>query len=150
MDKKMDKRIELKTKDEIIIMAEGGRKLSRIKESLKKKIRLGVSAYEIEVSATELILKEGCRPSFKMVPNYNWSTCVNVNQGVVHGIPKKEIIFKKGDIVSVDIGVFYKGFHTDTSFTLGIELNAKKQKFLEAGKKALNKAVEKVRIGNRI
>ena len=142
--------IKIKSPTEIKIMAEGGEKLARIKKRLIEEVREGVSADDIETLATRLILKEGCKPSFKMVPNYNWSTCINVNQGVVHGIPKKEIVFKEGDIVSVDVGVFYKGFHTDTSFTLGIGLDAEKQKFLEAGKKALNKAVEKVRIGNRI
>jgi methionyl aminopeptidase len=146
----MANNIFLKTPREIKIMTEGGKRLSRVKESLIREIKPGVNAYEIEILATRLILNEGCEPSFKMVPNYKWSTCVNVNKGVVHGIPKKEIIFKKGDIVSVDIGVYYRGFHTDTSFTLGIDLNNEKRKFLETGKKALDSAIDKARQGNKI
>ena len=146
----MDKGIDLKTGDEIKIMAEGGKKLAGIKKKLMKEIKEGVSADDIETLATRLILEAGCKPSFKMVPNYKWSTCVNVNQGVVHGIPKRKIIFKKGDTVSVDIGVYYKGFHTDTSFTLGIDLDISGRKFLDAGKKALSTAIEKARTGNKI
>src|SRR4030043_1633347 len=146
----MDKGIILKTPEEINIMAEGGKKLARIKKGLIKEVKEGVSAFDIDYLATQLILDEGCKPSFKMVPNYYWSTCVNINQGVVHGIPRKEIIFQKGDIVSGDVGVYYRGFHTDTSFTVGIDLDNKKRKFLKAGEKALNEVINKVRVGNRI
>jgi methionyl aminopeptidase len=146
----MDKGVVLKTQAEIKTMVEGGKKLARVKNRLMREVQEGVSAYDIETLATRLILEEDCKPSFKMVPNYNWSTCVNINQGVVHGIPKKEIIFKKGDIVSIDIGVFYKGFHTDTSFSKGIDLDDKKSVFLQAGKKALKEAIDKVRLGYKI
>lgn len=142
--------IKIKSPSEIKIMSEGGEKLARIKSRLIKEVKEGVNAWEIETLADKLIVEEGCDSSFKMVPNYSWSTCVNLNQGVVHGIPKKEMVFKKGDLVSVDIGVFYKGFHTDTSFSTGIGLNKENQKFLEAGKKALKKAIDKARAGNKI
>lgn len=99
-----DGKVHLKTKEDIKKMAEGGRKLARVKSALKKAIDVGVRASEIEKLATDLIKKEGGKPSFKMVPGYKWSTCVNVNEGVVHGIPHDHIVFKKGDIVSVDAG----------------------------------------------
>ena len=146
----MTEGIILKTSEEINIMAEGGEKLARVKESLKREIKAGVNSYEIETMTTQLILKEGCKPSFKMVPNYNWSTCVNINEGIVHGIPKKEVVFKKGDVVSVDVGIYYRGFHTDTSFSLGIDVADKDRKFLETGKKALAAAIDKARVGNKI
>ncbi len=146
----MSNKIIIKTPSEIKLMQEGGEKLARIKKILAKEIKEGVSADEIEKIATKLIEKEGCKPSFKMVPNYHWSTCINVNQGIVHGIPRKDVVFKKGDIVSVDIGVFYKGFHTDSSFTLGINLNKEKRDFLKVGEMALREAIGKAFIGNRI
>lgn len=146
----MNKGIILKSPEEIGIMAEGGEKLARIKQRLVGEVKEGINAQEIEDLAVELIFKEGCQPSFKMVPNYKWSTCVNVNQGVVHGIPKKSVIFKKGDIVSVDIGIYYKGFHTDTSSSVGINLKDSSEKFLKVGKVALDKAIDAARVGNKI
>lgn len=130
-------------------MAEGGKKLSKIKKSLKKVVSVGATAGEIEELAVKLIKEEGGKPSFMMVPNYQWATCVNVNEGLVHGIPKPEIVFKKGDVVSVDIGFFYKGFHTDTSFSLGLEAGAAR-KFLASGEDALKKAIDTTKVGNYI
>jgi len=146
----MNKGIILKTKEEINIMVEGGKRLAETKERLREKVNVGVSAYEIEALATYMIKKLNCEPSFKMVPDYEWSTCVNVNEGIVHGIPKKEIIFKKGDLVSVDVGVYYRGFHTDTSFSKGIYLESENQRFFAAGEKALKKAIQSAQLGNRI
>ena len=102
--------ITIKTSSEMKKMREGGKKLGQIKKKLIQKTKEGVSAAEIEKLACALIKKQGGTPSFKMVPGYSWATCVNINEGIVHGIPKKTIIFKKGDVVSVDLGMFYKGF----------------------------------------
>lgn len=144
------KKISIKSEKEVKKMAEGGKKLARVKRALAEAIKPGVSAFDIEVLATRLIEKEGGRPSFKMVPGYSWATCVNINEGLVHGIPKKEVIFKKGDVVSVDVGMFYKGFHTDTSFTVGIDVDSHIKKFLQAGMLALKEAIKKAKPGGRI
>ena len=131
-------------------MIVGGKKLGRIKNELGELIAEGVSAKEIEDLAVSLIKKTGGKASFKMVPGYRWATCVNVNQGVVHGTPKQGIVFKKGDIVSVDVGLFYKGFHTDTSFTVGVDGDLKTKRFLESGREALRQAISKARPGNTV
>lgn len=142
--------IKSKTKDEIEIMREGGQKLLQIKEELAKNVTLGKSGEDIDKLARELIAKAGGKPSFKMVKNYFWTTCVNINDGVVHGIPDKKA-FKEGDIVSIDVGFFYKGFHTDTSFTTSIGKAAKETlKFLDAGKKSLKESVCQVKPGRKI
>ena len=146
----MPKKIKPKSISDQKNMIESGRKLARVKNKLKEVVKVGTSADEIEELAVKLIAKEGGKPSFKMVPNYSWATCVNVNEGVVHGIPKKEIVFKNGDVVSVDIGLFYNGFHSDASFTVGLNVNQKTKRFLDAGKAALDKAIEKAKPGNRI
>lgn len=142
--------MNIKTEAEIEIMRQGGRKLAGIRASLLEKVDEGVSAWEIEELATSLIKKEKAEASFKMVPNYRWATCVNINEGLVHGIPKKETVFKKGDVVSVDLGIYYKGFHTDTSFTKAINPDRKVANFLQAGKVAIKKAVDKARPGNLV
>ncbi|OGM28069.1 type I methionyl aminopeptidase [Candidatus Woesebacteria bacterium RIFCSPLOWO2_01_FULL_39_61] len=139
-----------KTLEEIKIMTEGGEKLSKVKARLKKEVKEGVNAKEIDRLAEDLIIKSGGKSSFKMVKGYFWATCININQGVVHGIPGKGVIFKKGDLVSVDLGIYYKGYHTDTSFSVGLEVGYETKNFLEAGETALVNAIDAARVGNRI
>lgn len=144
------KKINTKSISEIKKMQEGGKKLAKIKEKLALAVKENARASDIEDIADSLISKAGGKPSFKMVSGYHWATCINVNDGVVHGIPKKEIVFAKGDVVSVDLGMYYKGFHTDTSFSLGIDLEKNLIAFLDTGKRALKKAVKKARVGGKV
>lgn len=131
-------------------MQEGGRRLSRIKAELKKAVAPGVTPSELDKKAEKLISEAGGEPSFKMVPNYSWATCINVNQGVVHGVPS-QVAFREGDLVSIDVGMFYRGFHTDTSFTVPTgNIDQQKQKFLQVGKNALKKAIREAVVGNRV
>lgn len=143
-------KIIIKSPSEVALMIEGGKRLADVKLALIDRVAIGVTAEEIENLATDLLNKTGGEPSFKKVKNYKWSTCVNVNDSVVHGIPKKEIIFKKGDVVSIDVGLFYKGFHTDTSFTIGLSVNPEIARFLQAGHDAVASGVQEARPGNRI
>lgn len=142
--------INLKTAREIELMAKGGQKLARVKNALEDKVKEGVSTYDIEVLANTLIEKEGGKASFKMVPGYSWATCVNVNAGLVHGIPRSEVVFKKGDVVSIDIGIYHQGFHTDTSITTAIDPDDTTRKFLETGKEALEAAIGETRVGKHV
>lgn len=142
-------KVHIKTSEEIKIMTEGGHKLAQIRDKLEAAVAAGVSAWDIEELANDLIEKSGGQSSFKMVPGYSWSTCVNVDDGVVHGIPKKEIVFKKGQIVSIDVGLFYKGFHTDTSTSVLVDSSDKNlMNFLAVGRKALKNAISEARVGN--
>ena len=131
-------------------MAEGGAKLGRVKHALAVAVAAGVRASEIEELAVSLIEKEGAECSFKKVPGYHWATCINVNEGLVHGIPASSVIFKRGDLVSIDAGVYYRGFHTDTSISVGIDLSPENRKFLNIGIEALSKALKEVKEGNYI
>ena len=142
--------VDIKTPEEMEVMAEGGARLRRVKNALAKAVKIGVTGLDIENLAMKLIKEEGAEPSFTKVENYKWATCISVNEGIVHGIPKKETIFKKGDLVSVDVGIFYKGFHTDTSISVGLELTPENAKFLETGKTALKKAIREAKAGKYI
>jgi len=142
--------LTIKNPAELKIMEEGGKILSFVKNNLKEMIKESVNAYELERKAVELIKSSKAQPSFMMVPGYSWATCVNVNSGLVHGIPKKTIVFKKGDVVSVDVGVYYKGFHTDTSFTKAIDPDSETEIFLNAGREAFNAAFRAVKPGFKI
>lgn len=143
-------KIEIKTEAELKIMREGGKKLALVKEGLRSKVKTGVSAYEIEEEASRLIKSQGAVECFKMVPGYSWATCVNVNEGVVHGIPKKSLIFKDGDLVSVDVGLLWKGYNLDTSFSVALTKNSDVVTFLEVGKRALKSAISVAMPGSRI
>lgn len=143
-------KVTIKSKEELETMIDGGKRLSRIKHALMEMLKPGMTSFEVEQKAVELIKKEGGEASFKKVPGYSWATCVNVNSGIVHGIPKKEVIFKDGDIVSVDVGIFYKGLHTDTASTKLLGNDSEKDKFLEVGRRALNLAIKEAKIGKKI
>ena len=132
------------------IMAAGGAKLARVKKALASAVKPGVTAWDIEELANKLIEKEGALASFKKVPGYKWATCINVNDGVVHGIPKKTTIFKDGDVVSVDVGIYYKNFHTDTAISIHLGDESSKQEFLKAGKEAMLAGIAQTKKGNTI
>jgi len=90
-------------------------------------------------------------PSFMKVPRYHWATCINVNERVVHGIPSKQVVFRDGDLVSVDLGVYHLGFHTDSSFSVVVgQGKGETIRFCQAGWQALNKTIAVTKTGNRI
>jgi methionyl aminopeptidase len=133
---------------------ECGKLLHQIKQKLLQKINIGATPLQIENLAQKLIKVTGGIPSFMTVADYKWATCITVNDEVVHGIPDNDS-FVDGDIVSLDIGLLYKGWHTDTSETVLVTIDKKQVtsdviKFLETGKKALKLAIEQVKPGNRI
>jgi methionyl aminopeptidase len=145
----MDK-FSLKTEQELKIMAEGGAKLGDIKNRLAEMVENGVTAAEIEAKANRLIEASGGEAAFKKVEGYKWATCINVNEGIVHGIPSNKVVFETGNLVSIDIGLFYKGFYTDTSVSVGIELSPENERFLKAGREALKNAITQAKPGNLI
>lgn len=139
-----------KTPEEIAIMAEGGAKLGAILQKLLDKAQPGVMLMDIEMLADQLIRQEGGEASFKTVKGYKWATCLCVNDVVVHGIPT-EYVLKDGDFLTIDVGMLYKGFHTDTAWTKCIgSQNEETRKFFETGEDALWKAIAQARVGNRI
>jgi methionyl aminopeptidase len=143
-------KIQIKTEEELKIMAEGGQILAEVKDEVRKAVKVGAVAYDLDKLAEELLIKKGAEPSFNKVPGYYWTTCININSGIVHGIPTKKLIFKEGDVVSVDLGAYYKGFHTDTSFTYALNPTTSIKKFLAAGEEALHTAIKAAIPGNRI
>jgi methionyl aminopeptidase len=88
------------------------------------------------------------KPSFKTVPGYNFSTCININEGLVHGIPN-EYIIKKSDLVKIDLGVLYEGYHTDTSATKEISTQ-NETRFLDSGRICIEEAIKVCIVGNKL
>jgi len=143
--------LDLKSPQAIKLMALGGQKLAAIRDQLVVMALPNTSLAKIEAQAQNLIKQTGGKPSFSMVPDYHWATCININQGVVHGVPDKTII-NSGDLVSIDVGLFYRGFHTDTSvsFIAGTPKDSQMLKFLSTGKQALKTAISQAKSGNHI
>jgi len=137
-----------KTVDEINTMKLGG-KISR--DALKLALSMceeGMMLIQIDREVEKFILSNLAKPSFKYVPGYSFSTCININDGLVHGIPTDYKI-SKGDLVKVDLGVLYKGFHTDTSGTVEVGTSLETS-FIDAGRECIKRAVAKCLIGNKI
>ncbi len=143
--------IHLKTEEEIAIMKEGGKRLSQVMRELMPQIKPGIKTEAIDKEAERLIRRQGGEPSFKKVKGYFWTTCLPVNEQVVHTPPSARIL-KQGDVLTVDIGMYYRGFHTDYADTIivGNKTDDKKNRFLQAGKEALYKSIEQAKVGNRI
>jgi methionyl aminopeptidase len=142
--------IPLKTPQEIQIMKAGGQILHQIKTQLIQAVKPGITPSYLDSLADQLIESSGGQASFKTVPGYHHATCININSGVVHGIPTDQPL-KKGDLLTIDIGLLYQGFHTDTSVSLGVgQTSSEIKSFLSTGRRALKEATSQARPGNRI
>ena len=152
----MKNKINLKSKSEIEIMRESGRILAEILRLLISKVKPGISGDELEKIAEKEIKRYEVIPSFK---NYVISKnvipfpsvlCLSINDEIVHGFPRNKII-KEGDIVSIDMGVKYKGFHSDSAVTVGAgKISKQAQKLIEVTKESLFRGIEQVKPENRI
>ena len=132
-------------------MTEGGRKLKNVVEDLLPLIRAGITTKEIDDRAEELIKKQGGESSFKTVPGYLFSICSPVNEQVVHTKPSSRVL-NSGDVLTLDIGMLYKGWHTDYAITkvVGESKDVTVNKFLKIGEDTLYLAIKEAKIGNRL
>ena len=140
--------INYKTEEEIKIMNTGGKKLRKIINHLINQVKPGMTTAMIEDRAKKLIGKEGVYISFNKVKGYDFATCLPVNEQIVHTRPSNRIL-KEGDLLTIDIGIFYNGFHTDCAETIVVGQKNDKEikKFLDTGKEALKLAIEKAKNG---
>ena len=112
--------VTIKSKHEIQLMREAGKRLEDVHNQLAEIIRPGISTLEIDQFGEKAIRAYGCIPNFLNYNGYPASICVSVNDEVVHGIPKKNRILQEGDIVSLDAGLIYEGYHSDAARTYGV------------------------------
>jgi len=132
-------------------MQEGGAILGQVRRDLYAFTQVGVTPAAIEQEARRLIKQLGGELSFTKVPSYHWATCVNLNAGIVHGIPTSTVPFRDGDLITVDVGVYYHGFHTDAAFSKVVGNSTPEQRrFLQAGLEGLQLAIDAVKPGNYI
>ncbi|OGY26770.1 MAG: type I methionyl aminopeptidase [Candidatus Woykebacteria bacterium RBG_16_43_9] len=142
--------IYLKTKDEIKIMHEAGKIAAAAMAEVAKNIRPGVKTSTLDQIVESKIRSLGAESSFKKVKGYKHSICTTPNNWVVHGLPG-DYTLAQGDILGVDLGAYYKGFHSDMAHTFAVgKISKEAKKFLSTGETALNKAIKKVKVGGRV
>ena len=143
--------VTIKSAREIELMREAGKILAKTHEELAKPLRPGMSTWEIDHLGEEIIRSYGCIPSFLNYNGYPASICVSVNDEVVHGIPSKKRILQEGDIVSLDAGVIYKGYHSDAARTYGIgEISPEAGKLIEVTRQSFFEGIKFAKAGNHL
>lgn len=162
--------INVKTREEIEILREGSKRLAKVLEKVVSAVKPGLSTFELDQLAEELIFESGGEPAFKgytvreVKKPYPATMCISVNDEIVHAIPRKDRILKEGDVVGLDIGMFWpvdqnqnlkfksqKGLYTDMAVTIGIgKISLDAERLIRATKEALDLGIQEVKAGAHI
>lgn len=144
--------IQLKSGREIDLMAQGGRILHQTLQTLRDSVRPGMSTADLDGIAEAFIRShDGATPAFKGLYGFPGSICASINDEIVHGIPSKKRVLKEGDVISLDVGVGYKGFFTDSAITVPVgSIDARTEKLLTVTARALEAGIAAATVGNHI
>ena len=144
--------IQLKSAREIETMAEGGRILGATVQMLRGVARAGMSTMELDAIAEEFIRSHpGATPAFKGLYGFPGTLCTSINNEIVHGIPSKKRVLKDGDVISIDVGVGYKGYFTDSATTVAIgEVDAETRRLLDVTERSLEAGIAAAVPGNHL
>ncbi|MEK7658724.1 MAG: type I methionyl aminopeptidase [Patescibacteria group bacterium] len=140
--------INIKSSEEIKIMREAGRILAAVLKEIEKQVKQGITTLELDRAAEALILKHEAKPGFKGYDNFPFSLCTSVNEEIVHGLPSTRVL-KEGDIISLDLGILYKGYYSDMAITVAVgKVSFEAKRLINVAKKSLRLGIKKVRPGN--
>lgn len=143
--------VTIKSSREVELMREAGKVLAKTHEELAKRLKPGISTWEIDHIGEEIIRSYGCIPSFKNYNGYPASICVSVNDEVVHGIPHKKHFIREGDIVSLDAGVIYRGYHSDAARTHAIgEVSEEAKQLIAVTRQCFYEGIKFAKPGNHL
>ncbi len=143
--------IVIKSAREIEIMRQAGHIVAQTLAELSQSVRPGTTTRDLDTLAFRTLTKLGATPSFKGYRGFPASLCASINDEVVHGIPDKKRVLKEGDIVSLDVGAYYKGFHGDAAVTVPVgKVNGRVLELLEACKAGLAAAIAAARAGSQV
>ncbi len=143
--------VTVKSAREIDLMRESGRLLAIVHKELENAIRPGISTMDIDILGDTLIRKMGCIPNFRDYNGFPASICTSVNEEVVHGIPSKHRILQEGDIISLDAGLIYKGYHSDAARTHGVgQISEEARKLIEITKQSFFEGIKMAKEGNHL
>ena len=143
--------IQLKNPQQIKEMMEAGRITGEALLVARESIREGISTYEIDKIIRNHIEKSGAKPSFLGYHGFPGSACISINDEVIHGIPSKKRILREGDIVKIDVGAFYKGYHGDAARTIPVgKVSEEAEKLIRVTRESFFAGIEKLQVGNRL
>ena len=143
--------IKLKNSEQLELMKKAGRITGEALYLAGEAVKEGVSTLALDKIVRDHIEKQGAKPSFLGYAGFPASACISINDEVIHGIPSEKKILKEGDIVKIDVGAFYKGFHGDSARTYAVgKVSAEAEKLIRVTKESFYKGAEKAVIGNRI
>ena len=143
--------IQLKNGDQIRIMKEAGRITGEALLVARDHVRPGISTYELDRLVREHIEKSGAKPSFLGYGGFPASACISINDEVIHGIPSKKRFLQEGDIVKIDVGAFYKGFHGDSARTIPVgKVSDEALKLIQVTRDSFFAGVAMLQSGNRL
>lgn len=143
--------IQLKNPLQINEMKEAGRITGEALLVARESIREGISTYELDKIIRNHIEKSGAKPSFLGYHGFPGSACISVNDEVIHGIPSKKVILREGDVVKIDVGAFYKGYHGDAARTIPVgRVSEEAEKLIRVTRESFFAGIEKLQVGNRL
>lgn len=143
--------IQVKNSEQVAIMRKAGRITGEALLKAAEHIREGISTYELDKIIHDYIVKSGAKPSFLGYGGFPASACISLNEEIIHGIPKKDKILREGDIVKIDVGAYYKGFHGDSAKTFGVgAISDEAKRLIESTKEAFHRGAAMAVAGNRI
>ena len=143
--------VVLKTVRELQLMQHACKISAQALELAGKAVKAGVSTYDIDALIHDFIVDAGAKPSFLGYGGFPASSCISINDEIIHGIPSRKRIIQNGDIVSIDVGAFIDGFHGDNAYTFGVgDISDEAKKLLEATEQSLYEAIKVAVAGNRI
>ncbi|MDX2097224.1 MAG: type I methionyl aminopeptidase [Leptolyngbyaceae cyanobacterium bins.59] len=141
--------IEIKSAQEIETMRQSARIVATVLKEISELVKPGMTTAELDAYAEKRIREMGATPSFKGYYGFPASICASVNQEVVHGIPNPKKVIRKGDVLKVDTGAYFQGFHGDSCITIAVEaVSPQARKLMEVAETALYKGIEQVKAGN--
>ena len=143
--------IQLKNADQIKIMKEAGRITGEALLVARDHVRPGISTYELDRLVRESIEKAGAKPSFLGYGGFPGSACISINDEVIHGIPSKKRFLEEGDVVKIDVGAFYKGFHGDSARTIAVgRVSDEARKLIEVTRASFFAGIDQLKVGGRL
>ena len=143
--------ITVKTPEEIEKMRAAGKVVAEVLEEMEKYVKPGVSTLELDKIAHEIIIKRGAKPSFLHYNGFPASICASIDDVVVHGIPKKNLVLQEGQIIGIDVGAMLDGFHGDAARTFLVgNVSEQKRKLVEVTRECFFEAIKGLKEGSRI
>lgn len=143
--------VSIKTTREIELMRKAGQLLEKVHDDLAEYIKPGISTWEVDKIGEQMIRDLGCTPNFLNYNGFPGSFCISINDEVVHGIPSKEKIIREGDLVKLDAGLIYQGYHSDAARTYAVgEVSPEAKQLMEVTKQSFFEGIKFAKAGNHL